>query len=290
MQLCDAKIALDKIKVARYKSRMSATRTRPTLLAFNSVQRLLRGDFFHAVTRSDIRVALAEFPSDWVVTGLGTTNWFERNGELIIDGSSSEPRFLWADPLAEEPCAVRDLERATLSGRLTSPSFADLDGVPSFPFAAAAVCGPEVPSETCCLREGDDLHAAIGKACAAANIGLAALRVTGPMRTVEYQSTRCIPLDGVASQHPLTPVVRNCDGLEWTAGGFYSQNPTIQSLLGMEGADVHLHGHTDAAKTGGHLNRAIAARGAEISLVPLQDLLLRIHGLDVATLPVRDVA
>ncbi|HYZ92966.1 MAG TPA: acetolactate decarboxylase [Actinomycetota bacterium] len=269
---------------------MYATRNRPTLVAFNTVQRLLRGDFFHAATRSDIRVALAEFPSDWKIAGLGTTNWFDRNGEIIIDGSTSEPRFLWADPLSEEPCAISDLTDTVLDRVFRSPSYADMDGVPSFPFAAVAAFGPTTPSTTWHPSAGDDLHSAIAWQCAAKNIGLAAVRVTGQLGSVEYQSMRRIPLGGASSERPVTPIVSRRNGISWQAFGFYTQNPTLQALLGFDGADVHLHGYGESARTGGHVNRAVIAEGAEVTVVPLKDFVLRIHGLDAATLPVRDVA
>lgn len=269
---------------------MSTDTKRPTVLAFNSVQRLLRGDFFHAVTTADIRAALSEFPSDWAAVGLGTTNWFDRNGEVIIGGSASEPRFLWADPLADRSCAIRDLEHSRFEGRLRSPSYADRDGVPSLPFAAAAAWGPESPSTSWSLYDGADIHSVIAEYCAEANVGLAAIRVTGPMRMVEYQSMRYLPLGGIATDRPPVPIVNRQGGAAWEVVGFYSHNPTVQALLGFEGVRVHLHGHADAIGTGGHVNAAIAAQGAEITAVPLEDLVLRIHGLDVATLPVRDVA
>ena len=74
-----------------------------TILAFNTVERLLKGDFFHFSTAADITKELNSFNNKWPVIGLGTTNWYKRNGEAIVEGMTDNPLFLWADPESSPP-------------------------------------------------------------------------------------------------------------------------------------------------------------------------------------------
>lgn len=58
--------------------------SRATLLVYNTIERLLRGDFFHAVQIGELRADLKAYPCAWPVVGLGTSNWYKRNGETIV--------------------------------------------------------------------------------------------------------------------------------------------------------------------------------------------------------------
>ena len=58
---------------------------RCTIVLFNTVERLLRGDFFHVSEMEDVTEALNAFPKSWSVVGVGTSNWYRRNGELVQD-------------------------------------------------------------------------------------------------------------------------------------------------------------------------------------------------------------
>ena len=82
---------------------------RSTLIALNTVDRLLRGDFFHTVALEDVFTELREFPPEWPVSGLGTTNWYGRNGEIVIEGTAGEPSLLWSDPGTRSPGRVINL-------------------------------------------------------------------------------------------------------------------------------------------------------------------------------------
>lgn len=46
---------------------MNESATRPVLAAYNSVERMLRGDFFHTVHWRDVAADLAAFPQDWSI-------------------------------------------------------------------------------------------------------------------------------------------------------------------------------------------------------------------------------
>ena len=74
------------------------SKLRSTPVVYNTADRLLRGDFFHTVSARRINQDLADYPPDWLTLGIGTTNWMGRNGEVIIDGTVSDTRYLWADP------------------------------------------------------------------------------------------------------------------------------------------------------------------------------------------------
>ena len=82
---------------------------RSLILAYNTVERLLKGDFFHFSKIEDILQDLKSFDQSWPVIGLGTTNWYKRNGEDIIDGMVKQPEFLWADPESEPTGKVLNL-------------------------------------------------------------------------------------------------------------------------------------------------------------------------------------
>ena len=64
---------------------------RSTLIALNTVDRLVRGDFFHTVSLEEVLADLRGFPPEWPVSGLGTTNWYRRNGEVVIEGTAGAP-------------------------------------------------------------------------------------------------------------------------------------------------------------------------------------------------------
>lgn len=234
-----------------------------TLLVFNTVERLLRGDFYHCASPADVAKELEGFAGDWRLVGLGTTNLLGRHGEVLVDGSAAAPRFGWIDPL--DPSRLGVLH-----------SNADL------PFVAVAACDPDGRLEIE-VTSGADLADEIEAACIRANVGLAALDVHGPLEAAEHQVMCEIPLGGVRPEAP-TRANRVATGRDaWRLTGFYSANPTIQTMLAHGTDAVHLHGR-GVAGLGGHLNHATSG-GVAVSVWPLQELVLRIRGLDVALMP-----
>ena len=263
---------------------------RATLLVFNTVERLFRGDFFHCVTEEDVRADLDRFPSDWRVVGLGTTNWHRRNGEVLIDGQVACPTFAWADPMSEPPGATVDLHstRARALARVQrSPSLTDRRDQACFPFVAVAACDPDGRSHTWELRAGELVHTAIAKRCAMANVGLAAIEVAGRLRTAACQAMCHLPIGGVTLDRPAEARSSQLAGAPWTLMGFYSANPTVRAMLADESVAVHLHGRDKTTGRGGHLNAALAGSDTVVRVWPLRDLIVRIPNLDVAAQPVR---
>jgi hypothetical protein len=265
---------------------------RPTLLAFNTVERLFRGDFFHCVSVEDVRTALASFPGEWPVVGLGTTNWYRRNGELLIAGRASAPTFSWADPLADPPGLTLRLgphEAVDVSGPLVTPSATDDARWPRFPFLAVAIWDPSGPSHVWPLDDGEDVHPAIATRCASANVGLAAVRISGRLRLATYQAMCHIPLGGVTPDRPAVARVRTTHDGTWSLSGLFSANPTIRSMLAHESLAAHLHGRDAATGQGGHLNTGRAGADVVVEVWPLRDLVVRISDLNAEWLPVRDL-
>lgn len=244
---------------------MDRAKSRTTLLAFNTVERLFRGDFFHCVSIDDVVADLASQPPDWKVIGLGTTNWQDRHGELFVDGTAGRPRFLWADPEGDPPTAL-------IPADPTNP----------LPFLAVAVCDPESTTYRWHLADGDDVHHVIEERCREANIGLAALRVMGELREVGYQVMCHIPVGGITDDHPPVARQRRTLGEEWEALGIYAANPTIQSVVSHGVAAVHLHGRAGDPLQGGHVNRATASGASYVDVWPIFELVVRIRDLDVA--------
>ena len=237
-----------------------------TLLAFNTVERLLKGDFFHTVTLAGVAEELAALPPHWPLVGLGTTNWRERHGELFVEGTAGAPAFAWADPDGDPPAAV-----VTLDDHLG----------PRLPFVAVAACDPEGATHSWQLDGGEDVHDAIAARCQAANIGLAALVVTGELRDVRYQVMCHLPVGGITPEHEAVALQERRDDDEWRALGIYAANPTIQSIVSHGVAAVHLHGQVGTPRQGGHVNGAVAAAATMVEVRPLPHLVMRIHGLDV---------
>ena len=264
---------------------------RSALLAFNTVERLLLGDYFHAVGLPDLTGALAAYPPDWVVCGLGTTNWYRRNGEVVVEGEAGAPRVWWADPLADPPARVLDLltERPAPDGRLTSPSYADGEAEPRLPFVAVAVAEAGT-AVAVALREGEDLRDVVLRACEDRNLGLVGVRAPALVATVDHQSACHLPLGGAGSLDGAESV-RGVTGPEpWSLAGLYSANPTVQAVVSAPGSPLHLHGHAGTSRVGGHVRQVTATRDGTVELLPLRDLVVRIRDLDTATLPVRPLA
>jgi hypothetical protein len=267
------------------------SRFRSTLIALNTVDRLLRGDFFHTVSLEEVLAELRGFPPKWPVSGLGTTNWYRRNGEIVIEGTAGTPSFLWADPGAGAPGRILDLQtdRPEHADELTTPSMTDDEREPRMPFVAIGVGDPD-RTQTIEFAPGDDVHAAIQRACDDANIGLAALMLEGELQSADYEEASHIPLGGASSFDALGKEHGRAEGERWRVSGLFAANPTVQNIISVLGRPVHLHGRSVDSNVGGHIVSATRGAALTAELWPLQDLVMRIRDLDTAWLPIRDVA
>jgi hypothetical protein len=267
---------------------------RSTLLCFNTVERLLRGDFFHATEPDAVVAELAAFPPQWTLVGLGTSNWYRRNGELIVGGSGAAPRFWWGDP-ASEPAPGRIVDLASerppaAAAALVTPEAGKDDAQPRFPFVAVAACAPqraltlEAPADA-------PFHDWFEQAMAERNVGLAAVHGDVELAQAAYTTCCHIPLGGFGPSDDVYSAFRQgtLDGARWDLRGLYALNPTLQRMVSVEGHALHLHGHAPAVALGGHLATAIPRRPTHLTVWPLQDLVLRIRDIDVAWLPVKEL-
>lgn len=269
---------------------------RSIILAYNTVERLLKGDFFHFSKISDVYGDLKTFQNDWPVIGLGTTNWYKRNGEAIVEGRVDLPKFLWADPESSPQGTILDLEKERPGDEISlqSPYVGDDDNAPQFPFIAVALCNPKDKREYA-IPSGENIHEWIVKKFGSENLGLAAINIYGKLREVHFTTACLLPIGGLNLNEGYT-LKDNFKFLElndvgrWTINGFYGVNPTIQQVLSVPTHPLHLHGYENNIKRGGHINQAISGDETIATVYPIKDINIRIKDLDVAFLPVKDLS
>jgi hypothetical protein len=276
-------------------ARMRLTADRSVLLCYNTVERMLKGDFFHTVTWGAVVDEVSGLPGNCPLVGIGTTNWFRRNGETMVFGTVEAPRLLWADPEAERPMEVIDLVKGEVPSAgpaLVTPSVADGEGGPPLPFLALGVCRPG-PAHIWTCEGTEALHGWIQQRLEQENIGLAAVRVEAGAVRVTAAAAFYLPLEGLDLSHGYD--ARNnlklleFEGGLWEVGGIYAANPTLQRMISVEGLPLHLHGWNPEARQGGHMVK-LSVRHARVTVWPLQDLVMQIKNLDQTWLPVRNLA
>jgi len=265
---------------------------RPTLLSFNTVERLLNGDFFHTVHWETICSELSRFPPDWILAGVGTTNWYERNGETIIGGTVGHPTVHWSDPRSQDPMHVIDLlkEHPSPDGPdLVNPSLADTGNDPAFPFFAMGI-GDPASVVNLQIPEGVKLHDFLIRYFEEQNVGLAAVELSGTFRHVNYAAAFHLPLEGLGESDCYDADdsfrLAEREGGTWQVRGVYAANTTLQRIISVEGLPLHLHGYEETEMMGGHLSEVVTD-SLEANIFPLKDFLLEIKNLDRAHLPVR---
>lgn len=272
---------------------------RPALLVYNSVERLLRGDYFHCVTIEKIRDDLSEYNAKSPLIGVGTSNWYDRNGELVIDGTAHYPRFIWADPKSESaragsPGKLVNLERQLPDHpeRLITPEVGKDDIHPEFPFAAFAVCNNDRKMEWD-IPEGTNVTEFVTKRCEEENVGMAAISLTGMFSDIEYADAFHLPLGGLDLSNGYTAEdafkFGKSENKRWELRGIYTLNVTLQHLVSVEGHPLHLHGYSEDEDIGGHINVATTSIESKVTVWPLVDLIMKIADLDKAWMPVKDL-
>ena len=266
---------------------------RSTLVVYNTADRLLRGDFFHTVSVKHIGADLADYPSDWLTLGVGTTNWMGRNGEVIIDGTVKQPRYLWADPDSDPAGDILDIvtrrPRQTGKTPLVTPEYGVDDEEPHFPFVAVAICDPG-SSESLRGENIDNIHDWLIEKLMADNWGLIGLRIWGEFVHVQITDAYNLPLggldlsDGYKGEDHFR--IEAYDTGQWAMSGLYAANPSLQPFISVPGLPLHLHGFEQDILQGGHIVRA-QAMTIEADICPLDDLKLVIHNLAKASNPVK---
>jgi hypothetical protein len=266
------------------------TSQRSIILAYNTVERLLKGDFFHFSKIEEISQEMEHYNKEWPVIGLGTTNWYKRNGEAIVEGLAKSPEFLWADPENNGKIINLNHEHPEHEENLKSPVIGPEDTLPQFPFMAVAMCNPKEMQEYS-LPAGEDIHAWIEKKLSSENLGLAALHVSGRIDEVKSTAACYIPIGGLELNEGYS-LKENFKFIEyetglWNMQGLYGINPTIQQVLSVPGHPLHLHGYDINKMRGGHINQAISTSTSKVNIYPIKDINIRIKDLDKALLAVK---
>jgi len=265
---------------------------RPTLLAYNTVERLLKGDFYHFSQIEEITRQISAFDGKWPIIGLGTTNWYKRNGEAMVEGRAEDPEFLWADPDSGPAGKIINLnqDHPDNESDLKSPVLGSDDALPQFPFMAVAVCDPETYMAYG-LPAGENIHEWLEKKLPSENLGLAAIRISGKLDDVKSTAACNIPMGGMdlSDGYSLKDNFKfiEYDTGNWSMQGLYGVNPTIQQVLSIPGHPLHLHGYEINENRGGHINHAVSAAGTEITVYPIKDINIHIKDLDKAFLPLK---
>jgi hypothetical protein len=263
---------------------------RSIILAYNTVERLLKGDFFHFSKIEELTHELSNFDKEWPVIGLGTTNWYKRNGEAIVEGKADNPEFLWADPENNGKVINLNHDHPDHEENLKSPVIGPQDALPQFPFMAIAMCNPKEFMEYN-LPTGENVHQWIEKKFLSENLGLAAIHITGKLDEVKSTAACHIPIGGMELSEGYS-LKDNFKFIEyktgvWSMQGLYGINPTIQQVLSVQGHPLHLHGYEINENRGGHINQAISTSSTHVIVYPIKDINIRIKDLDKALLPVK---
>ncbi len=265
---------------------------RSSLLVYNTVDRLLRGDLFHTVTTADVIEDLSTFPDAYPVVGIGTTNWLRRNGEVVADGTAQSPHFLWADPESDPVGQMLDLCWQSPSERgtpLVTPRVDANDQQANFPFLALAVCDP-AQSMHWDIADVADAHAWLIDALASRNVGVAGVQFRGQFGHVKTTDAYNVPLGGLDLSGGYTGDqffrFREYERDEWLLNGIYAANPSLQPFISVANHPLHLHGCRVSERDGGHIVSAEVV-AASVTVFPLNDLILRIHDVAHALSPVK---
>lgn len=263
---------------------------RSALLVYNTVDRLLRGDLFHTVTTADVIEDLSAFPENYPVVGIGTTSWLRRNGEVIADGTSQSPQFLWADPESSPVGQVIDVcwQQPSETGTpLVTPRLDDNDQQANFPFLALAVCDP-AQSMQWDIADVADAHRWLTEELGSRNVGVAGVQFRGRLGSVKTTDAYNVPLGGLDLSRGYVgdQYFRFCqyESDDWLLNGIYAANPSLQPFISVANHPLHLHGYRTSARDGGHIVSAEVI-AASVTVWLLDDLILRIHDVAHALLP-----
>jgi hypothetical protein len=263
---------------------------RSALLVYNTADRLLRGDLFHTVTTADVIDDLAPYPLDVPLVGIGTTSWLRRNGEVIAEGTTRSPRFLWADPESSPVGQVIDVcwQRPSASGpALVTPRLDDNDEQANFPFLALAVCDP-AQSLTWEITDIPNAHEWLVAQLLERNVGVAGVQFRGTFGQVDTTDAYNIPLGGLdlSKGYVGDQFFRSShyDGDPWLMHGIFAANPSLRPFFSVATQPLHLHGYRTQARDGGHVVRAQVTT-ASVTVWPLNDLVLKIHDVARAMQP-----
>jgi hypothetical protein len=255
----------------------------PALLLYNTVESLLSGDLLNTVTLDEVNRDLAAFPPDWPVVGVGTTNWFGRNGEMMPNGTAAALPYWWADPEPPTHATIRDLVAWQ-----TDPA---LGAEPYLPFVGLAV-GDPAAAHRFVLHGENDVHARLAERLAAEGVELAGVQLDGAFGPVQTTVAYNIPLTGLdlSGGYVGADYFRFGDyaPANWTMVGLYAAAPALQPAIAAPDQAIHLHGYQRNAMLGGHIGKA-ASQQVTVTVWPLREVVARrghLQGPKAGSLPV----
>jgi hypothetical protein len=227
----------------------SASSSEATLLVYSSVERLLAGDLLHTTTVDEVQIHLADYPPDWPVVGVGTTDWIGRNGEMMPDGTAGDPHFWWADPGSPSQAEVIDLT--------------SYEPPAQFPFLGLAI-GDPATAITLTLENVEDVHAWLEGKLDAGGVDLAGVQLRGQFGPVKTTVAYNIPLTGLdlSGGYVGEDYFRFGEYITatWTMNGLYATDPAVEPVISTPGHPLHLHGYQPETMLGGHVGSASAIR------------------------------
>ena len=251
---------------------MSANRS--CLLVYNTVDRLLRGDLFHTVTTADVIEDLAGYSDDNPLVGIGTTSWLRRNGEVIAEGTTRSPKFLWADPESSPVGQVIDVcwQRPSSNGPLlVTPRLDANDQQANFPFLALAVCDPANVLHWD-IAHTADAHEWLIAELTRLNVGVAGIQFRGSLVRSIRRMLTTFRLAGLISAMAIRvisfSISAHYQSDEWLINGVFAANPSLQPFISVANHPLHLHGYRSQERDGGHIVRAEVIE-ASVTVWPL---------------------
>jgi hypothetical protein len=216
---------------------------------------------------------LATFPADWLVSGVGATDWENNVGEVLPRGTAGDLPFWWVDAGSPSQADVVDLR--------TDPRGPDAH----FQFLGMAVGNP-TEATLVDIKDVPDVHARIREELAALELNFAGVQLEGEFGPVQSRVAYYWPRTGYDQQAPdYVPTDHfhfiDYGGGQWRLAGMYTRKPELQSLSAGE-QGLHLHGYSTEAMRGGHILSA-AARDVRATIWPLSQMVIR-YGVLASTL------
>lgn len=239
--------------------------TRATLLVYGTVPQLLSGDMSAGIAPQVVASDLAEFPADWAITGVGSTDLTGRHGEVMPDGDTDGPEFWWADPGGSSPGEMKALHERNAAGDL------------NFPFIGMAIGDPST-AITLTATSVPDVHEWLEAKLDEAGIDLAGVELQGEFGQVSTSIVYSIPVTGLdlSGGYVGEDFFRfgTYPTATWTINGVLANDPLIEAIVSTAGHPLHLHGHLPGSRVGGHVAKA-AVVDAVVTVWPLEQVIMR---------------
>ncbi|MEJ5377744.1 MAG: CARDB domain-containing protein [bacterium] len=232
---------------------MALAETPNKLLFFNTLADLLRGDLWQWISQQELLHRLYIYPERFLVIGMGTTNWPERMGEVLVTGTVANTLFQWANP--EYPYRVQSIK----------------EGV--FPWIQLAVVDPKSALEWS-LERSQDLHGALIQRFRQEGIDRCALSIEAVTAHVEYSLTYRIPKSGFDLSVPAgrSEYMRSFQEegrAKWILQGIYVDESLAPSCGIPPGQPLLLVGYNQETLNGG-LVRLARVQNAKVRYFPIE--------------------